>query len=112
MSTNVDIEASWKEALNDQWEQPYFISMAQFLKEEKQKGKVIYPKGSKIFNAFEITPFNQVKIVILGQDPYHGPGQAMGLSFSVPKDIKLPPSLKNIFKNQIKHNVIDGMPNN
>jgi uracil-DNA glycosylase len=98
MSTNVDIEASWKEALNDQWEQPYFISMAKFLKEEKQKGKVIYPKGSKIFSAFEITPFNQVKIVILGQDPYHGPGQAMGLSFSVPKGVKVPASLKRIYK--------------
>ena len=95
---DVKIEQSWKDALADEFEQPYFASIAHFLHQEKAAGKVIYPPGSLIFHAFELTPADRVKVVILGQDPYHGPGQAMGLSFSVPDGIDAPPSLKNIFR--------------
>ena len=91
------IEASWKEILKDEFQQPYFAALKKFLIQEKKK-HLIYPKGENIFNAFNFTPFNTVKVVIIGQDPYHGPGQAHGLSFSVPNGIKQPPSLKNIFK--------------
>ena len=94
----VKIEQSWKEALAGEFEKPYFASLVRFLHEEKASGQRIYPPGSRIFKAFELTPVNQVKVVILGQDPYHGAGQAMGLSFSVPANIPAPPSLKNIFK--------------
>lgn len=96
--SNVRIEESWKKALAHEFEQPYFESLADFLKQEKGAGKTIYPPGSLIFNAFDSTPIEQVKVVILGQDPYHNPGEAMGLSFSVPKGIRVPPSLKNIYK--------------
>ena len=96
--SNVQIEDSWKETLADEFKQPYFQSLATFLKKEKQAGKQIYPPGSLIFNAFNTTPFEEVKVVILGQDPYHNPGQAMGLSFSVPHGVRVPPSLKNIYK--------------
>lgn len=96
--SQVKIEESWKNKLADQFEQPYFESLVQFLKNEKAAGKVIYPPGSQIFNAFDTTPFDKVKVVILGQDPYHNPGEAMGLSFSVPKGIRTPPSLQNIYK--------------
>ena len=96
--SNVKIEASWKAALAGEFVQPYFQSLAQFLRQQKQAGKTIYPPGSQIFNAFDTTPFDQVKVVILGQDPYHNPGQAMGLSFSVPKGVRIPPSLRNIYK--------------
>lgn len=96
--SNVQIEDSWKETLADEFKQPYFQSLATFLKKEKQAGKQIYPPGSLIFNAFNTTPFEKVKVVILGQDPYHNPGQAMGLSFSVPRGVRVPPSLKNIYK--------------
>lgn len=95
---NVQIEESWKAVLSDEFQQPYFETIKQFLLNEKKGGKIIYPKGSLIFNAFNSTPFNQVKVVILGQDPYHGPNQAMGLSFSVPKGEKIPSSLRNIYK--------------
>lgn len=95
---DVAIEPSWKQALNDEFEKPYFGKIVAFLKDEKKAGKVIYPPGSKIFNAFECTPFDKVKVVIIGQDPYHGPGQAHGLSFSVPDGVQPPPSLLNIFK--------------
>lgn len=95
---DVKIENSWKEALKNEFDKPYFESLVSFLHSEKAHGKTIYPSGPNIFKAFELTPLNKVKVVILGQDPYHGPGQAMGLSFSVPSDIKAPPSLKNIFK--------------
>ena len=95
---DVKIEASWKEALSGEFEKPYFGSLVRCLHQEKAEGKVIYPPGSLIFKAFELTPLDKVKVVILGQDPYHGPGQAMGLSFSVPDGIAAPPSLKNIFK--------------
>jgi len=95
---NPKIEESWKLRLSDQFKQPYFGKLIEFLKEEKKKGESIFPPGTKIFSAFEHTPFNKVKVVILGQDPYHGPGQAHGLSFSVPQGVGLPPSLLNIFK--------------
>lgn len=96
----VAIENSWKEELKEEFSKPYFEHIVHFLKAEKQAGKVIYPPGKQIFNAFEFTPFDKVKVVILGQDPYHGPGQAHGLSFSVPDGVKPPPSLVNIFKEQ------------
>lgn len=95
---NVKIEASWKEVLEDEFKKPYFKQITEHLKTEKAQGKTIYPPGPLIFNAFEQTPIDKVKVVIIGQDPYHGPGQAMGLSFSVPRGVAPPPSLINIFK--------------
>lgn len=95
---DVRIEDSWKSALEDEFGKPYFVSLVRFLHEEKASGKKIFPPGSQIFKAFELTPVNSVKVVILGQDPYHGLGQAHGLSFSVPDGVPAPPSLKNIFK--------------
>ncbi len=94
----VKIEESWREALAPEFEKPYFASLSQRLHAEKAAGKQIYPPGSQIFKAFELCPLPEVKVVILGQDPYHGYGQAMGLSFSVPDGVPAPPSLKNIFK--------------
>ena len=94
---NPKIEESWKVLLSDEFSKYYFIKLKQFLLEEK-KQHTIYPRGSDIFNAFNFTPFEKIKVVILGQDPYHGNGQAHGLSFSVPDGVKKPPSLKNIFK--------------
>ena len=98
MSTEVKIHPSWSAVLKDEFTKPYFKDLKEFIRQEKSSGKVIYPPGSLIFNAFQQCPFEQVKVVILGQDPYHGTGQAMGLSFSVPKGIEPPASLKNIFK--------------
>jgi uracil-DNA glycosylase len=98
MSTNVTISESWKPILEDEFNSPYFHALRLFLKEEKAKGMTIYPPGPQIFSAFEYTPFDQVKVVILGQDPYHGKGQAHGLCFSVNKGVAVPPSLKNIYK--------------
>ena len=95
---DVQIEPSWKERLQHEFTKPYFQQIITFLKTEKASGKIIYPPGDLIFNAFLQTPFNEVKVVILDQDPYHGPGQAHGLSFSVPDNVKPPPSLVNIFK--------------
>ena len=95
---DVRIEQSWKEALAGEFEKPYFASLVRFLHDEKAAGKVIYPPGSLIFRAFDLTPVDQVKVVILGQDPYHNPGEAMGLSFSVPDGVRMPPSLRNIYK--------------
>jgi uracil-DNA glycosylase len=95
---NVKIEPSWKERLGDEFHKPYFQELKSFLQEEKRSGAVIYPPGPLIFNAFNKTPFDSVKAVILGQDPYHGPGQAHGLCFSVQRGVKPPPSLVNIFK--------------
>lgn len=95
---DVQIESSWKEALKDEFQKSYFDQIVMFLKHEKALGKVIYPPGNLIFNAFEKTPIDKVKVVILGQDPYHGVGQAHGLSFSVPDGVKPPPSLVNIYK--------------
>ena len=91
------IEESWKAILADEFNKPYFNELKAFLIEERTKFTV-YPTRQNIFNAFNCTPFDSVKVVILGQDPYHGPGQAHGLSFSVPEGIKPPPSLVNIFK--------------
>lgn len=108
--SDVKIEASWKEILKEEFEKPYFQSLIAFLRKEKEAGKIIYPPGSLIFNAFNTTPFPQVKIVILGQDPYHNPGEAMGLSFSVPKGIKTPPSLQNIYK-ELQADVGISIPN-
>ena len=104
------IEASWLEALKDEFEKPYIAEIKQYLLREKQSGKTVYPPGSLIFNAFNLTPFNKVKVVILGQDPYHGAGQAHGLCFSVPKGIAQPPSLVNIFK-EIKDDLGIAPPN-
>ena len=94
----VKIEQSWKDALAGEFEKPYFASLVRFLHGEREQGFRVYPPGSQKFKAFELTPVDKVKVVILGQDPYHGPGQAMGLSFSVPDNVPAPPSLKNIFK--------------
>lgn len=95
---NVKIEATWKEVLKEEFKKPYFQNIVEHLKTEKAQGKTIYPPGPQIFHAFDATPFNEVKVVLLGQDPYHGPGQAHGLSFSVQKGVPPPPSLVNIFK--------------
>ena len=97
MQVNPQIEESWKEVLASEFANSYFMELKEFLTEEKAK-YTVYPPGSKIFHAFQLTPFNEVKVVILGQDPYHGPGQAHGLCFSVPRGIVPPPSLVNIFK--------------
>jgi uracil-DNA glycosylase len=95
---DVKIEESWKEALQEEFGKEYFNQLISFLKQEKAAGNIIFPPGPKIFEAFTLTPLHEAKVVILGQDPYHGPGQAMGLCFSVPDGIQLPPSLQNIFK--------------
>ena len=95
---DVKIEQTWKEALAPEFEKPYFESLVRHLHQEKAAGRKIYPPGSQIFKAFELTPLPEVKVVVLGQDPYHGPGQAMGLSFSVPDGMPAPPSLANIFR--------------
>jgi len=95
---NVQIESSRKAVLADEFQKPYFYAIKDFLVKEKQQGKVIFPKGSDIFNAFNLTPFDKVKVVILGQDPYHGIGEAHGLCFSVQDGVKIPPSLRNIYK--------------
>lgn len=95
---DVKIEEGWKNVLNAEFTKPYFLQAVTFIKAEKSQGKTVYPPGLLIFNAFDKTPFNDVKVVLLGQDPYHGYGQAHGLSFSVPDGVKPPPSLINIFK--------------
>ena len=95
---NVRIEESWKEALAGEFEKDYFRELVSELHREKAAGTVIYPPGPLIFNAFDKTPLPSLKVVILGQDPYHNPGEAMGLSFSVPDGVRIPPSLRNIFK--------------
>lgn len=95
---DVKIESSWKEVLHKEFTKAYFEQIVAFLKIERTQGKTIYPPGSLIFNAFDKTPFNNVKVVILGQDPYHGQGQAHGLCFSVPNGVPFPPSLNNIYK--------------
>ena len=93
-----NIHESWKIALADEFQKPYFHALKSFLLAEKKGGYKIFPPGKMIFNAFDTTPFDQVKVVVLGQDPYHGPGQAHGLCFSVQNGIPTPPSLKNIYK--------------
>ncbi|MDR2937452.1 MAG: uracil-DNA glycosylase [Prevotellaceae bacterium] len=95
---DVKIEPSWKAALQEEFDKPYFADATAYVKNEIASGHTVYPPGKLIFNAFEKTPFDKVKVVILGQDPYHGLGQAQGLCFSVPHGVKAPPSLVNIFK--------------
>ncbi len=95
---SVQLEESWKKVLQDEFEKAYMKDLFIFLQNEKHAGHILYPESKNIFKAFDQTPFNKVKVVILGQDPYHGPHQANGLSFSVQKGIKFPPSLQNIFK--------------
>lgn len=98
MNDRVKLEASWKQRIGDYLDRPDMLALSAFLRDEKAAGKVIYPPGPDIFNAFDHTPFDKVRVVILGQDPYHGPGQAHGLSFSVQPGVRVPPSLQNIFK--------------
>ena len=92
------LEPGWLTVLEEEFEKDYMKSLKAFLLEEKEKGNTVYPKGTDIFNALNTTPFDKVKVVILGQDPYHGAGQAHGLSFSVQKGVAVPPSLKNMYK--------------
>ncbi len=94
----ITLEESWKSRLLEEFQKPYMQKLKAFLKSEKKKGKIIYPPGPEMFTALNTTKFEDVKVVILGQDPYHGPAQAHGLSFSVKDGVDLPPSLKNIFK--------------
>lgn len=96
--TEVKIEESWKKVLSEEFEKPYFRELSQFVRNEILAGQTIYPHPKNIFAALDTTPFNKVKVIILGQDPYHGPGQAHGLSFSVMEWVRNPPSLMNIFK--------------
>ena len=96
--SGVQLEESWKEALAPQFEQPYMKSLKEFLKGRKQIGSIIFPKGNEYFRALDLTPLDKVRVVILGQDPYHGDGQAHGLCFSVKPGVRIPPSLKNIYK--------------
>lgn len=104
----VKIHPSWQEVLKDEFEKEYFEKLTQFVKQEYKTAK-IYPEGKNIFRAFELCPFDKVKVVILGQDPYHGPKQANGLCFSVGDDISLPPSLQNIYK-EIENDIGVKMP--
>ena len=94
---NVKIEKSWKDALSEEFGKPYFAQLVDFVHREYASG-ICYPPGNLVFNAFNLCPFYDVKVVIIGQDPYHEPGQAQGLSFSVADGVKFPPSLENIFK--------------
>ncbi|MBL4772183.1 MAG: uracil-DNA glycosylase [Alcanivoracaceae bacterium] len=94
----IKLHKSWKNLLKDEFEQSYMLKLKEFLLEQKQQGKIIFPVGDKIFNALNSTPVDDVKVVILGQDPYHGPNQAHGLCFSVQKGVAIPPSLRNIYK--------------
>jgi uracil-DNA glycosylase len=97
MKTDVRIDESWKSALAEQFDAAYFADLSAFVKGE-YKDTAVYPPPKLIFNAFDLCPFDKVKVVILGQDPYHGKGQAMGLCFSVPDGVRLPPSLQNVYK--------------
>lgn len=94
----IRLEAGWKEALAGEFDREYMRSLSTFLRGQKSEGRTIYPPGALIFNALNTTPLDKVRVVILGQDPYHGPGQAHGLAFSVPPGVSPPPSLQNIFK--------------
>lgn len=105
-----NIHESWKTALKDEFSKPYFELLKTFLVAEKKSGQKVFPPGKLIFNAFDTTPFDEVKVVILGQDPYHGPRQAHGLCFSVTKDVPTPPSLKNIYK-EIESDLGHPVPN-
>lgn len=96
----IDLHPSWLNPLAEEFKAPYMQALKQFLLQEKNAGKIIYPASCNIFNAFNSTPLDKVKVVIIGQDPYHGPNQAHGLCFSVQKGVQVPPSLQNIFKEQ------------
>lgn len=98
MPKQINIEASWKAALSEEFSKEYFKNLRQFLYDTKTSGKTIYPPDKLIFKAFELTPIDNVKVVIFGQDPYHNPGEAMGLCFSVPQGVRTPPSLVNVYK--------------
>jgi len=111
METNPKIDASWLKILEWEFEKDYIKKIKEFLIKEKKEWKTIYPAWDNVFNALNLTPFEQVKVVILGQDPYHGVGQAHGLSFSVLDWIRNPPSLKNIFK-EIKNDIWSEIPTN
>ena len=106
----VKLEASWKQALHDEFDKDYMVALGDFLRHEKAAGKEIYPPGPLIFNALNSTPLDQVKVVIIGQDPYHGPGQAHGLCFSVQPGVAVPPSLLNIYKELKRDLNIDMAP--
>ena len=106
--TNIKIDKGWKEHLNQEFDSDYFQNLISFILEEKKK-HIVYPKEDEIFSAFKLTPFNKVNVVIIGQDPYHGPDQANGLCFSVNDGIKKPPSLMNIFK-EIKSDIGTEIP--
>lgn len=108
--SEVQIESSWKALLQDEFAKPYFPLIRQFILNEKAKGKKVFPPGGLIFNAFNLTPFGSLKVVIIGQDPYHGEGQAHGLCFSVPHGVNPPPSLVNIYK-ELKEDVGFQIPN-
>ena len=109
--TEVKIHESWKHALQWEFEKPYFCELSQFVKNEILAGKIIYPPPRNIFAAMDMTPFEKVRVVILGQDPYHGPGQAHGLAFSVQEWVRNPPSLMNIFK-EIQSDIGSPTPRN
>ena len=109
-AASVQIEAGWKEALTAEFSKAYFLQLKAFLKEEKRAGQLIYPPGKQIFAAFDSTPFDQVKVVIIGQDPYHGPGQAHGLCFSVLPGVAIPPSLRNVYQ-ELRDDVGFTLPN-
>ncbi|MBI3442047.1 MAG: uracil-DNA glycosylase [Proteobacteria bacterium] len=96
--STIQLSPDWLTVLEGEFRQPYMATLKEFLLQEKKSGRTVYPRGSEIFNALNTTPFDQVRVVILGQDPYHGPGQAHGLSFSVRKGVEKPPSLINIYK--------------
>lgn len=106
----IQLEPSWKKRLIGEFQKDYMEKLKAFLLQEKRAGKVIYPKGDEYFNAFNLTPFDKVKVVIIGQDPYHGPNQAHGLCFSVKPGVRFPPSLQNIFK-EINDELGIPMPN-
>lgn len=97
-SRDIQLEPSWKEVLAEEFEQPYMQALPEFLRQQKAQGRQIFPPGKQIFNALNSTPFSDVRLVIIGQDPYHGPGQAHGLCFSVLPGVQVPPSLRNIYK--------------
>jgi len=107
---NIKLHQSWLNVLSGEFEQPYMQQLKAFLFEQKQQGKVVYPSGDNIFNALNSTPFDKVKVVVLGQDPYHGPSQAHGLCFSVNSGVPVPPSLKNIYK-ELRQDVGFQIPN-
>ena len=106
----VKLPQDWLTVVGEEFNQPYMVKLKSFLQQEKESGRVIYPKGTEIFNALNTTPFKNIRVVVIGQDPYHGPNQAHGLAFSVRKNVPIPPSLKNIYK-EIEQEFGIKMPN-